>query len=371
MRNPLAGYAVSVTGTLALLALVTGFVPGGNASVHEPVAGEFRAKGEMSAPRTLLHVPEQFRKAMEQAPTAPFAALGQKGPLLEMDNGVISLRPLHGSVAVKLETTSTSLASLLSAVDMEPRETEVVPRAQLFSRLPRVEHDSSASEAAFGESLDFSDLPLRWNGSQQAFELTPETRERTQKILDELQKLAGLTDSLRRQAERYRPYVEKYAAQYNLSPDLIYAIIYTESDFDPDLISNRSAHGLMQVVPQTAGGEVHRWLGREGRPSRSLLLQPETNIKYGTAYMHLLHTRYLNAVTDPQSREYCAIAAYNIGTAGMLRAFGTSHAQAFAAINAMSSDEVLQTLLKKLSSRETKAFLAKVLKSRERFSMMG
>lgn len=30
MRNPLAGYAVSVTGTLALLALVTGFVPGGS-----------------------------------------------------------------------------------------------------------------------------------------------------------------------------------------------------------------------------------------------------------------------------------------------------------------------------------------------------
>ena len=219
--------------------------------------------------------------------------------------------------------------------------------------------------------FDFTDLPMRWNGSQQAFELTPEARERTQKMLDELQKLAGLTDSLRRQAERYRPYVEKYAAQYSLSPDLIYAIIYTESDFDPDLISNRSAHGLMQVVPQTAGGEVHRWLGRAGRPSRSMLLHPETNIKYGTAYMHLLHTRYLNAINDPQSREYCAIAAYNIGTGGMLRAFGTSHDQAFAAINALSPDEVLQTLLKKLSSRETKAFLSKVLESRERFSMLG
>ena len=46
--------------------------------------------------------------------------------------------------------------------------------------------------------FDFTDLPMRWNGSQQAFELTPEARERTQKMLDELQKLAGLTDSLRR-----------------------------------------------------------------------------------------------------------------------------------------------------------------------------
>ena len=371
MRNPLAGYAISVTGTLALLALVTGFVPGGSSGVQEPVAGEYRAKGEMSAPRPLLHVPEQFRQAMEQAPSAPFAALGKKGPLLEVRNGIVSLRPLHGSIPVKLETTSASLASLLTAAEVEPRETEIFHRAQLFSHLPRVGQETSAMPEEGETPFDFTDLPMRWNGSQQAFELTPEARERTQKMLDELQKLAGLTDSLRRQAERYRPYVEKYAAQYSLSPDLIYAIIYTESDFDPDLISNRSAHGLMQVVPQTAGGEVHRWLGREGRPSRSMLLHPETNIKYGTAYMHLLHTRYLNAINDPQSREYCAIAAYNIGTGGMLRAFGTSHDQAFAAINALSPDEVLQTLLKKLSSRETKAFLSKVLESRERFSMLG
>ena len=39
MRNPLAGYAVSVTGTLALLALVTGFVPGGSNQSLEPVTG--------------------------------------------------------------------------------------------------------------------------------------------------------------------------------------------------------------------------------------------------------------------------------------------------------------------------------------------
>ena len=52
MRNPLAGYAVSVTGTLALLALVTGFVPGGSNQSLEPVTGATsRAKGEKpSAP---------------------------------------------------------------------------------------------------------------------------------------------------------------------------------------------------------------------------------------------------------------------------------------------------------------------------------
>ena len=67
MRNPLAGYAVSVTGTLALLALVTGFVPGGSNQSLEPVTGATsRAKGENPLPRPLLHIPEQFREAMKQ-----------------------------------------------------------------------------------------------------------------------------------------------------------------------------------------------------------------------------------------------------------------------------------------------------------------
>ncbi|MFR1533654.1 MAG: hypothetical protein ACLSTO_08495 [Bilophila wadsworthia] len=55
----------------------------------------------------------------------------------------------------------------------------------------------------------------------------------------------------------------------------------------------------------------------------------------------------------------------------MLRTFGKSRDAAFEAINAMTPEQVRNTLLKKLSSRETKAFLAKVLKSRERFSMLG
>lgn len=370
MRNPLAGYAVSAAGILVLLVLVTGFVPGGNLQEQPAAGGATRAKGEIIAPRPLLHIPEQFRETMGRPASEPFSALDKKGPLLEMRDGTISLRPLHGFATVRLETASTSLASLLASVDMEPKEAAFVPLSQLFAKLPRVEGPSAAPEAE-GTSLRFEDFSLRWNGSEQAVDLSPEVRERTQKVLDELRKLAGLTESLRRQAEQYRPIVEKYAERYSLSPDLVYAIIYTESDFDPDLISNRSAHGLMQVVPETAGGEVHRWLGRNGKPSRSLLLHPETNIKYGTAYMYLLQTRHLTAIDDLQSREYCAIAAYNIGTGGMLRTFGKSHDEAFAAINSLTPDEVLRTLLKKLSSRETKAFLAKVLESRERFSVLG
>ena len=273
MRNPLAGYAVSVTGTLALLALVTGFVPGGSNQSLEPVTGATsRAKGENPLPRPLLHIPEQFREAMKQnLPSTPFAASGDRFPVLEVQSdGTVTMRPLHGSIPVKLETTSTSLAAMLTAAPTEPQQADFVPRAELFSNMPRINQAEPAHLDVLGKQLDFDDLPLRWNGSQQAFELAPEVLERTEKLLGDLRQLSGLTASMRRQAEQYRPVVEKYADRYNLSPDLVFAIIYTESDFDPDLISNRSAHGLMQVVPDTAGGEVHRWLGRTGKPSPSL-----------------------------------------------------------------------------------------------------
>ena len=256
MRNPLAGYAVSVTGTLALLALVTGFVPGGSNQSLEPVTGATsRAKGENPLPRPLLHIPEQFREAMKQnLPSTPFAASRDRFPVLEVQSdGTVTMRPLHGSIPVKLETTSTSLAAMLTAAPTEPQQADFVPRAELFSNMPRINRAEPAHLDVLGKQLDFDDLPLRWNGSQQAFELAPEVLERTEKLLGDLRQLSGLTASMRRQAEQYRPVVEKYADRYNLSPDLVFAIIYTESDFDPDLISNRSAHGLMQVVPDTAG----------------------------------------------------------------------------------------------------------------------
>lgn len=87
--------------------------------------------------------------------------------------------------------------------------------------------------------------------------------------------------------------------------------------------------------------------------------------------MYLPQNRHLSTIADPQSREYCAIAAYNTGTGGMLQAFGKSRDAAFEAINAMAPEQVRNTFLKKLSPRGTKTFLARVLKSREHFSMLG
>jgi soluble lytic murein transglycosylase-like protein len=46
--------------------------------------------------------------------------------------------------------------------------------------------------------------------------------------------------------------VQKAAAKYNLSPELIRAVIRAESNFQADAVSSAGAKGLMQLMPETA-----------------------------------------------------------------------------------------------------------------------
>ncbi|MFQ9866850.1 MAG: hypothetical protein ACLRWP_07375 [Bilophila wadsworthia] len=88
---------------------------------------------------------------------------------------------------------------MLTAAPTEPQQADFVPRAELFSNMPRINQAEPAHLDVLGKQLDFDDLPLRWNGSQQAFELAPEVLERTENCGD-LRQLSGLTASMRRQA---------------------------------------------------------------------------------------------------------------------------------------------------------------------------
>ena len=54
---------------------------------------------------------------------------------------------------------------------------------------------------------------------------------------------------------KYQAMVEKYAKQYDVPVNLVYAVIRTESDFKSDAVSSAGAIGLMQMMPAT-----FRWL---------------------------------------------------------------------------------------------------------------
>ena len=163
--------------------------------------------------------------------------------------------------------------------------------------------------------------------------------------------------------------MENFARRYGLNAALVYAIIHSESTFRPTLVSRSSAMGLMQLLPSTASDEVHRFLyGTRGNVGFAELAVPEINIRYGTTYLHILMTRYFQDVRDPVAREYCAVAAYNIGPNRFLRFWGPTHAEAVARINSLDVKELYRKLTVELPVRETRFYVAKVQHLKTQFA---
>lgn len=84
----------------------------------------------------------------------------------------------------------------------------------------------------------------------------------------------------------YQPLIERYAAEYNLRPAFVAAIIRNESSFRTDAESSVGARGLMQLMPDTA-----EWIaGKIGDSNYSFdhLYDAETNIRYGCWYLNYL-----------------------------------------------------------------------------------
>jgi membrane-bound lytic murein transglycosylase C len=170
-------------------------------------------------------------------------------------------------------------------------------------------------------------------------------------------------------AKRYKPYVDRYAEKYGVSRSLIYAIIRTESNFNPFAVSPVPAYGLMQLVPTSGGRDAYRKVtGNDAAPSKDYLFDPDRNVDLGTAYLSMVQQDYLGQVGDPVAREYCGIAAYNTGAGNVLKTFSRDRNEAFRLINSMQPGEVFDKLRNDLPYEETRQYLPKVVTARRSFS---
>lgn len=96
--------------------------------------------------------------------------------------------------------------------------------------------------------------------------------------------------------------IRRWSARAGIDPMLVAGLIHQESAFEPEARSSANAIGLMQLLPQTArrlakGGKV--------RYARSKLVDPDYNVRLGTAYFADLRKQF-------DSLE-AALAAYNAG----------------------------------------------------------
>ncbi len=166
--------------------------------------------------------------------------------------------------------------------------------------------------------------------------------------------------------------VEEFATKSKLDRALVFAIIETESAFNPMAKSPIPAYGLMQIVPSSAGVDATQRLFGKGRIlTPSYLYTSDKNIEVGATYLNILYYSYLKGIEDPKSRLYCSIAAYNTGAGNVAKAFTgkLNLKRALPTINAMTPEQVYDHLIKNLPYEETQNYLRKVVSRIPKYSI--
>lgn len=170
-------------------------------------------------------------------------------------------------------------------------------------------------------------------------------------------------DHLKTRSDRYKNEVLTQARRHGLPPNIVFAIIHTESDFNPKARSHIPAYGLMQLVPRSGGRDAYRYLYKKDKFLRGrYLYNPKNNIELGCAYLGKLKNVYFNGINDEESIYHCVISAYNTGPGNVAKAMtGTTKLKpTVSAVNKLSSKKVYNQLVQKLPYKETRNYLKKV-----------
>ncbi|HBM15554.1 MAG TPA: murein transglycosylase [Lentisphaeria bacterium] len=107
---------------------------------------------------------------------------------------------------------------------------------------------------------------------------------------------------------KYDTIIISASKKYNIDPNLVKAVIWKESDFNPVALGTKKERGLMQIMEKHA---VQDWANYKKCqvPPPCILFSPEVNIDIGTWYL----ARCLSHWDNYEDSLVLAIAEYNAG----------------------------------------------------------
>ncbi|MDR1400928.1 MAG: lytic transglycosylase domain-containing protein [Endomicrobium sp.] len=114
----------------------------------------------------------------------------------------------------------------------------------------------------------------------------------------------------------YESYIVKYSDYFGVDSLLVKVVMKKESNLSHNVVSNKGAVGLMQIMPKTAL-EIAKQLNIMNY-SNSKLKEVEINIMFGIYYLRRLLNHYNNNLI-------LALAAYNAGLGNVENWYSKNH----------------------------------------------
>ncbi|HEX9741749.1 MAG TPA: murein transglycosylase domain-containing protein [Nitrospiraceae bacterium] len=122
------------------------------------------------------------------------------------------------------------------------------------------------------------------------------------------------SDHLQKRAEVYQDDVTAHAKRHGIDPRLLFAIIHTESYFNPLAQTPAPAYGLMLLVPRGPARDAYNYLYKNDIVLDDNYLQdPAHNVELGAAYLHLLRRQLVPNLEEGDKNNYLVACAFTWG----------------------------------------------------------
>jgi membrane-bound lytic murein transglycosylase C len=179
------------------------------------------------------------------------------------------------------------------------------------------------------------------------------------------------SDHLNIRANQYKEEVLKQSKLFNIDPIIAFAVMETESAFNPKAKSHIPAYGLMQLVPRSGASDAYLYVYKKDKfvCTADYLYDPSNNVELGCAYLAMIRHKYFKSITDDERAYICVIPAYNTGIGNVAKTLtgDTKLKPASEKANSMSPEQLYYKLLNDLEHQEARDYLERVWTRKDKY----